>query len=87
MINVQCAYLVVNSETTPACLVLKDVGHHRGLRSLTNDIEAVVAELFANGQLPQGRALFYYDSCGELTMVIHHLGEFLGWMPAGGELP
>jgi len=50
-------------------LVIRDAG--TDCRSVTNDAEHVVGELVAQGRLPPGRRLLYYDSDGELTEIIH----------------
>lgn len=66
---------------TPVLLVIRDVGHETGC-SVTNDAEAVVADLHARGMLPMTRELLYYDSEGRLDSLTHDgYGRFLGFGP------
>lgn len=62
-------------------LVIRDVGHDQGCRSVTNDAESVVALLYASGLLDTHRRLFYYDSENNLDEILHHDGRFVGFAP------
>lgn len=55
-----------------------------GNRSVTNDAEAVVAELIAGGFLPGDRRLLYYDSEGMLDELLIKDGRFVGSAPGPG---
>lgn len=59
-------------------VILRDVGHDRGYRSVTNDAELVVQDWC--GQL-HGRRLLYVDSMGELTELVIRDGKFAGFAP------
>ncbi len=63
-------------------LIIRDVGH-KDHKTVTNDAENVVSDLVANGFLPAGRRLYYYDSEGQLDELIVRDGEFAGfaWGP------
>lgn len=61
-------------------IVLHDTGHDRGHPTITNDAEHVVAELYAEGHLPNGRKLLYYDSEERLTELLHEEGRFAGFL-------
>jgi hypothetical protein len=74
-------YEVVRLESTRDTLVIRDVGPHDQFRTITNDAEAVVAELFALGLLESGRRLLYYDSSGDLDELVHQDGAFHGFKP------
>lgn len=74
-------YEVVTS--TPDTLTIRDVGGSRCL-TVTNDAEAVVAALHADGGLGT-RKLLYYDSVGDLDELVHDgRGRFLGFAPGPG---
>lgn len=74
-------YEVVTS--TPDTLTIRDVGGSRCL-TVTNDAEAVVAALHADGVLGT-RKLLYYDSVGDLDELVHDgRGRFLGFAPGPG---
>lgn len=62
-------------------LVIRDLGPWDRYVSVTNDAEAVVAELTTAGKLPTGRRLFYYDSDGIKDEIIHQGGIFLAFAP------
>lgn len=63
-------------------LIIRDVGHDSGFASVTNAAETVVAELHADGQLPKGRTLYYFDSEGDMDELLHDgAGQFLGFKP------
>lgn len=74
-------YEVVTS--TPDTLTIRDVGGSRCL-TVTNDAEAVVVALHADGVLGT-RTLLYYDSAGDLDELVHDgRGRFLGFAPGPG---
>lgn len=65
-------------------LVIRDVGHSEGCKTVTNDAELVVLDLRARGLLPPGRRLLYYDSDGQCDeIIIDHLG-FVRFAPGPG---
>lgn len=68
-------------ESTPEKVVIRDIGHDRGRPSVTNDAEAVVAEL---GPKLGSRRLFYFDSQGDLDELLHVGGVFAGFAPGPG---
>jgi hypothetical protein len=80
--RVRCNYQIVWAETTPQRLVLRDCGPWTTRPTITNDIEAVVDELYRTSYLWPERNLFYYDSEGELTKVLHRAQAFVGYAPA-----
>lgn len=66
-------------------LVIRDVGPWDKHRTVTNDADHVVRELFDSGRLRDGRRLFYYDTnepprCDELVYD-HGTGEFRHFAP------
>ena len=62
-------------------LVIRDIGPWHMHRTVTNDAEAVVSELVAEGRLPPGRRLHYYDSEGEIGRIVVVDGKFEGFEP------
>ena len=62
-------------------LVIKDVGPWTNSITITNAAEQVVAELHARGVLGD-RQLFYYDSEGVLSELLHLGPTFYGFGPA-----
>lgn len=75
-------YVVVEDDFLSAePLVIKDVGPWDQFLSVTNAAEQVVAELAADGQLPAGRRLLYYDSEGQLDELLVKDGKFAGFKP------
>jgi hypothetical protein len=54
-----------------------------GSRSVTNDAEAVVAELFRQYG---NQRIFYVDSCGDTDELWHENGAFRGFAPGPDEL-
>ncbi|MHC4718175.1 MAG: hypothetical protein ACYS5V_14475 [Planctomycetota bacterium] len=65
-------------------IVLRDVGPHSRFPTITNDAEAVVADLNAAGLLTPGRRVFYYDSAGGLDELVVQNGRFYGFAPGPG---
>lgn len=61
-------------------IVIRDVGHRRA-KSVTNDVENVVADL-----LPalRGRRLFYIDSMDRIDEILVKDGRFAGFAPLAG---
>lgn len=62
-------------------LVIRDIGPWDQHPSVTNDAEAVIEELAAAGNLPNGRRLFYFDSEGQKDELIHENGRFVRFAP------
>ena len=77
-------YRIVHVESTPDVLVIRDLGPWDRYRTLTNDAEAVVRELWELGLLAGGRRLFYYDSLGVRDELLHADGVFKGFAPGPG---
>lgn len=68
-------------DTSNDRLVIRDIGHDCGRPTVTNDAEAVVAELHCLNVLA-GRKLLYYDSSGDLDELVHDgAGNFVGFAP------
>lgn len=65
-------YEFVIAETTPSALVIRDLGPWDRFPTVTNDVEQVLAELLAAGELrhSSGRRLFYYDSEGRKDEIL-----------------
>ncbi len=57
-------------------VIIRDVGHGDGYKTVTNDAAAVVAEL---APVLGGRRLFYIDSSGRLDELIVEAGRFAGF--------
>lgn len=66
---------------SPHYLLIRDIGAVDGHTTITNDAEAVVADLVACGALQQDQKIIYIDSencCGELQV---NNGRFSGFAP------
>lgn len=61
-----------------ALMVIRDISHLTGGRTITNDAEGVVADLHRHHALGE-RRLLYYDSDGDLDELKHKGGTFLGF--------
>lgn len=62
-------------------LVIRDIGPWDKHMTITNGAEDVVEQLVAEGKLPEGRRLLYYDSEGELDEILVKDGKFAGFAP------
>lgn len=77
------AKFIVESEGNNS-LVIADVGDHSRVPTITNDAEAVVADLHASGLLGE-KHLYYHDSEGTLDQLLHDgQGHFVGFAPGPG---
>ena len=74
----RCKYIVQSN--AGRSVVIRDVGGPKDM-SLTNDVEAVVEELFIRGLLGEGILLYYYDSDNRLDQIKHSGGVFLDFAP------
>jgi len=74
-------YRVVETESTPEILVIRDCGEDmvQPVATVTNDAERVVRQLVAGGLLPPGRRLAYYDSEGDYSELLVAGGQFAGF--------
>jgi len=80
--NRKANYIIVEDDhQRGAALVIKDVGPWDQHPSVTNDAENVVRSLVAQGHLPEGRRLLYYDSDGRLDEILVKDGQFVGFAP------
>lgn len=79
LVNRMRATFETVSDVAGQPLTIRDVG--LGI-SVTNDVEDVVARLVADGRLPVGRRLFYFDSDGRLDEIVVERGEFSRFAPA-----
>jgi len=77
-------FTIVHRESTPDRLVIRDEGPWDRHPTVTNDAENVVASLVADGYLPPGRKLLYYDSDGRLDQLLVRDGRFAGFAPWEG---
>jgi len=73
------SYSIVEKESTPECLVIRDVGPWDKYATITNAAELVVRELYVSGKLCDGKKLLYYDSSNALDELVHEDGEFVGF--------
>ncbi len=75
-------YIIIEDDPLKVkSLVIRDVGPWDRHPSVTNDADAVVAELAESGLLPSGRRLFYFDSEGQKDELIHEGGRFIRFAP------
>lgn len=72
-------YEIVEKETSPECLVIRDVGPWDQYMTVTNAAESVVKDLFAKRKLSEGQMLLYYDSDDNLDELVHEEGKFVGF--------
>lgn len=68
-------------EATSEKLVIRDVGPWDKYKTITNDVEGVVEELYAFLHLWPGRKLLYYDSADNLDEICHEDGHFTNFKP------
>lgn len=70
----------------PARIVITDLDES-GRKSVTNDVERVVAVLHAYYGLPKARTLYYRDTLGGIDEILHDgEGNFLGFAPGSGRV-
>lgn len=77
----KCAWSIVQAETTPGELVIRDNSERLGGKTVTNAVEEVLAELCFFALLWDGRKLTYYDSLGARDEITHRAGKFLVFRP------
>lgn len=61
-------------------LIIEDIGPHGIYKSITNDIENVVAKLYKQKFLTDKTDFYYIDSLGYLCKVGHAEGRFQEWI-------
>ena len=66
-------------ETDDSKVTISDIGPHTTHKTITNDVEWVCGQLKELGFLKPGRRLFYYDSAGELSELLHNGERFIGF--------
>lgn len=65
-------------EDTEDRILIRDVGHDKGRKSVTNDAEGVVHDLYAQGYLI-GQPLHYIDSMNRVFELRYEFGVFKGF--------
>jgi hypothetical protein len=58
-------------------LIIQDDGPWDDYKTITNDVEYVVNELYTSGLLNNNKVLLYVDSDNELAIIRHCSGQFL----------
>lgn len=74
------AHYAIDSDRPGSPLIIRDL-NRAGSMSVTNDAEAVVADLIEQGRLTEGRRLLYFDSCNTLDEILVREGRFAGFAP------
>lgn len=57
-------------------VLIQDLGPWNVHKTITNDAENVVAEM---SEILRGRKLYYIDSEGETSQLVHHEGRFVSF--------
>lgn len=70
------SYEIIDNRPNSA-LIIRDIGNHGFQPTITNAVEDVVRELHRRDMLPNHRPLFYYDSDGLLSEIVHRDGAFV----------
>jgi hypothetical protein len=75
-----CEFAIVAAETDDKTVTIRDIGHQTKM-SVTNDVENVVAYLYAYGLLRSNERLLYYDSQDRRDEITHDgAGKFTGFV-------
>lgn len=64
-------------------LLIEDTSAYTGTKTVTNDAEYVVKQLYKDGHLSSGKSLYYIDSCEQIDRLLHADGIFKGFKYAG----
>lgn len=72
------AALFETVENSPERVIIRDIGHNQGRRTVTNDVEAVVKAI---APMLEGRRLFYFDSQGDPDEIVYVGDRFLRFAP------
>lgn len=75
---VRAHYFIEEEDLLGERVVITDLD---GPVSVTNDAEAVVAQLLEKGTIKPGGRLFYYDTSGDLDELAYDAGGFTGFRP------
>lgn len=71
--NMNAVYSILN--VTDVCVIIKDeFTDTNPIKSVTNDAERVVAEV---NRAHPGKRIFYYDTEGDITELVHDKGRFV----------
>ena len=54
---------------------IRDIGHNTG-RTITNDAEYVIGQLFSEYGITENTRVFYVDSAGRIDELVHHGRKF-----------
>jgi len=64
---------------TPDAVRIRDMGPWNDHRTITNDVEWVVEQIYAAGYLRGKQRLLYWDSHDKLDEIEHLNGRFIGF--------
>jgi len=62
-------------------IFIRDIGHDSGHRSITNDAEYVVRQLFDGEDITEETRIFYEDSDGRIDEIVHVGKRFVCFKP------
>lgn len=68
-------------DVSEEALLISDEGPWEDYRTVTNDVDWVVAHLCYMGYLKGKQRLFYYDSEGEIAEIVFGEGRFIKFIP------
>ena len=72
----------------PDQITIRDIGHNRGRKTVTNDAEAAIQSLANLSLLAPGRRLFYLDSNeSKDEILIGKDGKFAGFRSIATDVP
>jgi len=63
----------------PDYVYIIDTGHNNGKRTITNDAEYIVSELYDLIENFKIKRLFYLDSDGRIDEILHSAGRFISF--------
>jgi len=72
-------YAILFGESDVEQLVIRDLGPWDKYPTVTNDVDRVIADLWLDKLLWEGRRLFYYDSLGARDEILHFGKRFMGF--------
>ena len=67
-------------DETSRYIFIRDIGHNRGCKTVTNDVQWVLEELYSlPGMDIYNKRIFYMDSMGEIDEILHAGKVFIGF--------
>jgi hypothetical protein len=82
IVQISKCRVAIIPQTNNDKFVMQDVGPWHEFKTITNNAEELLLELYARKFIGAQTQVFYYDSEGNPTKLLHRYGRFIDFAPS-----